>query len=173
MQLQALADGLQVSFRAILSEATLAKTSLLSTGDGSPYVSLYGRAPRLLPQIEDIIGEARQDDTEGTASTRHVHRLREISVASAVEAMAQRRLKLAEKSRTALAGEQLNLHNGDQVEVYRKPANKDWPAWIGPATVVGTTELEHGKVIVKWQGRHLTVPLEAVRRALMYPSPTS
>ena len=98
----------KLGFRAVLSEATLAKNSLLSTGDGSPYVSLYGRVPRLLPQIEDIIGESRQDDTEGTASTRHIHRLREISVASAVEAMAQRRLKLAEKSRTALAGEQLN-----------------------------------------------------------------
>ena len=122
----------------------------------------------MLPQIEDIIGEARQDDEQGTSATRHVHRLRELSVASAVEAMAQRRLKLAEKSWTALAGEQLNLVNGDQVEIYRKPANKDRPAWIGPAVVVDVSELGHGKVTVRWQGRHLTVPLEAIRRALMY-----
>ena len=105
------ADNLNVSFQSILAESALAKNILLYTGDGSPYVSLYGRHPRLLPQLEDIIGEARQDDENGTSSTRHTHRLCELSVARAVEAMAQRRLKIAERSRT---GQQLNLVNGDK-----------------------------------------------------------
>ena len=84
VQLQILTDKLAVTFRSVLAEAVLAENSLLSTGDESPYVSLYGRAPRLLPKIEDIIGEARQDDEQGTSATRHIHRLRELSVASAV-----------------------------------------------------------------------------------------
>ena len=95
MQLQIISEHIDVSFESVLAEASLAKNMLLSTGDGSPYVSLYGRVPRILPQIEDLIGESRLDDESGTSSTRHTHRLREISIASAVEAMAQRRLKIA------------------------------------------------------------------------------
>ena len=75
---------------------------------------------------------------------------------------------MAQKSRTPLAGEQLRLSNGDQVEIFRKQATKDRPGWIGPASVTDCTELSHGKVTVRWQGRHITVPLESVRRAMIY-----
>ena len=167
-QMQILAERVQISFPTLLAEAALAKNAMLSTGSGTPYISLYGRVPRLLPQIEDLVGGARQDDETVSESTRHVHRLREISVACAVEAMAARRLKLAEKSRTPLAGAQLNLKVEDQVEIYRRPANKDRPGWVGPATVTDCTELSHGKVTVRWQGRHLTIPIESLRRALIY-----
>ena len=82
--------------------------------------------------------------------------------------MADYRIKMADKSRTPLAGEQLRLSNNDQVEIYRKPPTKDRPGWVGPASVTDTTELSHGKVTVRWQGRHITVPLESVRRAMIY-----
>ena len=45
-----------------LVDAALAKNALVSTAQGSPYPSLYGQAPRLLPQITDVIGESRLDD---------------------------------------------------------------------------------------------------------------
>ena len=152
----------------ILAESVLAKNALLSTGQGTPYISLYGRIPRLLPQIEDVTGDARMQDEWGSEGLRHTHRLRETSVASAVAAMAEHRIKMADKSRTPLAGEQLRLANGDQVEIYRKPPTKDRPGWVGPAAVTDITELAHGKVTVRWQGRHITVPLESVRRAMTY-----
>ena len=62
-------------FATVLSLAVLAKNALLATGQGTPYHSLYGRTPNLLPQIEDIVGEVRQDDETGIEGLRHVHRL--------------------------------------------------------------------------------------------------
>ena len=62
-------------------------------------------------------------------------------------------MKIAAKSRSFgdLAAEQLNLKNGDQVAIYRKPANKDRPSWVGPATVSDITDIGYGKVTVRWQ----------------------
>ena len=167
-QSQLAADNIRVPFTMMLAEAVLAKNALLSTGQGTPYQSLYGRTPRLLPQIEDITGDARMQDDTGSDGIRHVHRLREASVGSAVTAMAERRMKLASQSRTPLAGQQLQLHNGDLVEIYRKPPTKDRPGWVGPATVVDCSELSSGKVTVRWQGRCLVVALESLRRAMTY-----
>ena len=116
-QTQLQAEGIEISMPMLLSEAVLAKSSLLATGTGTPYQSLYGRTPRLLPQIEDITGSSRTEDETGPDGSRAVHRLREISVGSAVSAIAERRLKLADHSRTPLAAEQLNLQVGDLVEV--------------------------------------------------------
>ena len=82
--------------------------------------------------------------------------------------MAEHRIKLAEKSRTPLAAEQLNLKPKDLVEIYRQPANKDRPGWVGPARVVDTDDQHHGKIAVNWQGRILQVPLESLRRALTF-----
>ena len=65
-----------------------------------------------------------------------------------------------------LVGELLALRPGDQVEIFRS-TTKDRPAWVGPATVK-VTDLEHGKNMVQWQGRHLAVPLEGVRRAMIF-----
>ena len=58
-QSQLAADGIKLPFKSMLAECELAKNALLSTGQGTPYVSLYGRVPRLLPQLEDITGDAR------------------------------------------------------------------------------------------------------------------
>ena len=50
-------------------------------------------------------------------------------------------MKLANKSRTPLAGEQLQLSAGDEVEIFRKPPNKDRPGWVGPAKVTDATDI--------------------------------
>ena len=70
--------NITVSFDLVLAESVLAKNALLSTGDGTPYQSLYGRTPRLLPQIEDLVGSSRQQDELGVQGSRAVHRLREV-----------------------------------------------------------------------------------------------
>ena len=115
-------------FRYILSEAVFSKNALLSIGEGTAYSALYGRIPKLLPQIDDVCGIARFDEDEnGVMGSRSVQRLREIAVASAVEAIAGRRLKLAEKSRTTMAGQQMDLKLGEMVEIFKKSPYKDRP----------------------------------------------
>ena len=52
----------------------------------------------MLPQVEDIVGESRLQDEAGIDGLRHVHRLREVSIGSVVTAMAEHRLKLADRS---------------------------------------------------------------------------
>ena len=101
-------------FDHVIAEAVFSKNCLLSIGEGTPYSALYGRVPRLLPQIEDVTGTARMhDDETGVAGSRSVQRLREIAVASAVESLAPRRLQLANKSKSAMAGEQFELKLGE------------------------------------------------------------
>ena len=87
-ELQLKAEGVRVIFANLLAECVMAKNCLLSAGDGSPYQSLYGRIPRMLPHIEDIAGTSRLQDETGPEGLRHVHRLRETSIASTLKAMA-------------------------------------------------------------------------------------
>jgi hypothetical protein len=167
-QSQLAIEDIKVPFNCILAEAVLAKNMLLSTGQGSPYMSLYGRLPKLLPQIEDVTGASRLSDDVSHEGQMHIKRCREVSVGSAIKAMAEYRATMAHKSRTPLTGEQLDLKNGDDVEIYRQPPTKDRPGWVGPAKVTDISELDHGRVTVRWQGRHATVSLESLRRAMTY-----
>ena len=69
MSMQAKKDALTYlhcdgGFRYILSEAVFSKNALLSIGEGTPYSALYGRVPKLLPQIDDVCGVARFDEDE-------------------------------------------------------------------------------------------------------------
>ena len=142
---------------------------MLSIGEGTPYIALLGRAPQLLPQLEHITGAASLQDETGIDGSRHIHRLREITVSSMVEALAERRLSMINQSGpTPLAGELLSLRPGDQVEIHRK-TTKDRPSWVGPATVKDT-DIDHDKITVQWQNRSLEIPLEAVRRAMIFAS---
>ena len=73
--------------------------------------------PPLLPQIEHISGTAHLNDATGIEGSRHVHRLREVTIASMIETLVERRLSLINQSGPApLPGELLALRPGDQVE---------------------------------------------------------
>ena len=123
--------------------------------------------PPLLPQIEHIAGTAHLNDETGIEGSRHIHRLREVTVASMVETLAARRLTMINESGPApLPGELLALRPGDQVEIFRQ-TSKDRPSWIGPATV-RYTDIEHGKIMVSWQGRPIECSIEGVRRAMIF-----
>ena len=65
-----------------------------------------------------------------------------------------------------LPGELLFLGPGDQVEIYRR-TTKDRPAWVGPATV-RHSDIDHNKVTVTWQNRSIEVPLNSIRRAMIF-----
>ena len=88
-------------------------------------------------------------------------------MASAANAMAERRAKMANSSRTLLAGEQLDLKTGDAVEIYRQHG-KDRPTLVGPAHVTDLSQFNHGVIGVRWQNRHYDIPIKWIRRALVY-----
>ena len=78
---------------------------------------------------------------------------------------AQLRLERALASKARLANEQLELQQGDLVDFYRQPATKDESGWRGPAEVV---EAPGPPIVIRWQGRHLQVRTQDLRRALVY-----
>ena len=51
-------EGINVKFSHVLVEPVYSKNALLTIGEGTPYISLFGRFPPLLPQIEHISGTA-------------------------------------------------------------------------------------------------------------------
>ena len=144
---QATSEGLKVDFEFILSESALAKNCLLSIKGRSPYEALYGRVP---PLLGTTTSETGIDDD------RDASRMRELAVQSIVEATAQQRASLAERTKTRPAGELLELQTGDLVEFYRPPLTKDVSGWRGPATVTDVTSLSDGIMSIRWQGRVLS-----------------
>ena len=56
---------------------------------------------------------------------------------------------------------------GDQVDVYREPAQKDLVGWRGPAEVVNISRAAHGKVHIEWAGGTILVPLDHVRHHII------
>ena len=53
-----------------------------------------------------------------------------------IEASARARLGRAMNTRTTMAGQRLNLHVGEEVDVYRKPDTKDVSGWHCEASVM-------------------------------------
>ena len=82
-----------------------------------------------------------------------------------IQGAAQLRLERALTSNTRLATEKLELSQGDLVDFYRQPATKDESGWRGPAEVV---EAPGPPIVIRWQGRHLQVRTQDLRRALVY-----
>eukprot|EP00975_Prorocentrum_lima_P035211 7399197-Prorocentrum_lima.AAC.1 len=60
--------------------------------------------------------------------------MREIAVQGMVAATAAERASRALRSRTRQAVQVVDYQIGDQVELWKQPANKDLSGWRGPAT---------------------------------------
>ena len=52
---------------------------------------------------------------------------------------------------------------GDLTEFWRNPTQKDLLAWRSPATIVNTTEKNHGRYGIVWGGKYFTVPSDQLR----------
>ena len=164
---QAEAEGLRVTKTEMLDESILAVNALLSVHGTSPYAALFGRVPNLLEQATGR-GAAVDDETGGVESSRHVHRLREISVANIVQNQAKSRLELAARTKTRGTGQLLDLRPGDAVDIYRDPPNKDITGWRGPCKIVSLDRLDEGVIEVRWQGRVLPCQVPDVRRSIVW-----
>ena len=120
-----------IPFEAVLSECTFCGNAMLTVGGSTPYNSLYGRVPRMLPSIDQVSPDTNQP-TPGTLA--NTHRLREISLQSMIEGSARARLGRAVNTRTAMSAQQMNVQIGDEVDIFRAPNNKDTLGWEGCAS---------------------------------------
>ena len=157
---QTLAEGLRISFDALLGEAVYAKNALFSMGGATPYEAVFGRTPSLFGVVDAEIGDSPDD--------RDSDRIRHLAIQSMIQATAENKLKRADKSKSRMPGDLLDLRVGDQVEFHRKATTKDVHSWFGPATVVDLTSVIDGQIGVKWQGRLLLCRTQDVRRAQLF-----
>ncbi len=101
-------------------------------------------------------------------TTRHTHRLREISVQAMVEGSVRARLGRAMNTRTTISAQAMDLKVDDEVDIYRTPATKDAAGWFGPAEVIDVTRATRGIVSVRYLSRVLEVQLSHVRKHLYF-----
>ena len=100
MEGQADEDGLNIPDEVKVAEATLAKNCTINIGGFStPQQGVLGQQPPLLADLEPG-SLAVADDSTGPDFIRDSQRVREISVAAAVQETANRRLQNALDSRT-------------------------------------------------------------------------
>ena len=157
---QATAEGLKVSFDALLADAVFAKNALFSMGGSSPFEAVFGRTPPLLGVVDAEAGDNPDD--------RDCDRLRQLAIDSMVQATAENKMRRADRGKTRMPGELLDLKVGDAVEFYRKASTKDAHSWFGPATVTDLTSVLDGQIGIKWQGRLMLCRVQDVRRALLF-----
>ena len=169
IQAQLKNEGITVSIHDVVSEAIMAKNSLLVINGYTPYQAVLGRTPNLLLENESP-GISQLADNLGGKESKHASRLREVAVMSMLEGSAKERIARAQKSQTRVAGEQLELQVNDMVDVYRTPKTKDNTGWRGPAKVVSVAAVDQGVVNVSWGGRIVSCRVQDVRRALLYTS---
>jgi len=163
---QADQDGIKVTKEELLDESVMALNCMLSVHGTTPYAALFGRVPNLL--IEVTGKEASLDDTSGGNTSRYVHRIRELSLATVIRGNAEERLRRADSTRTRPAGQLLDLAQGDKVDFYRNPPNKDLAGWRGPGEVESLRRLDEGIIDVRWQGRILPCRVPDVRRSVIW-----
>ena len=159
-------QGLGISRKHLLAECVFAKNSMLSVGGQAPYTAVFGRTPAIMAEFEPASETQLVDDEGGIPGlSRGHHRLREIAIQTMVDLTARQRLDRALESKTRKPGEALELRSGDQVEFFRRAVSKDESGWRGPATYL---DQDGGQHSIRWQGRHLTVRTQDIRRALAY-----
>ncbi len=155
-------ESLDIKFSHILSESVFGGNALVSVNNTSPYNAVYGRVPRLLPNLE-------LDDMESTDAAWQVERIREISVQQMVEGTARVRTDRALRTRTLPAGEREEYKIGEQVDFYRPPASKDISGWIGPAKIIDISNISRGTITVRHRTEMpIEVRLQDLRRHLAF-----
>ena len=159
-------EGLNFTKERLLSVCLTAKNSLFTVGKSTPMQAVFGRQPAVLPNLEQ--GDALLDDTNTGPDgvSRHSIRLREIALDNMIQTTAVERAARALRSKTRRSGHDESYVQGDKVEIYRAPANKDTSGWRGPCEV--SSVADDGTVHVRWQGSALICRPPDVRRALTY-----
>jgi hypothetical protein len=151
----------------LVAECCFAKNAMLQIHGQSPYQALLGRVPHVMAEFETP-GVSMISDAVGGSVSRHVVRIRELSLQAIVEGSARDRIARASKTQTRSAGELQNLAPGQLVDIHRQPSSKDNSGWRGPAEVVSIANMQDGYIDVKWGGRVMSARLPDVRKSIVY-----
>ena len=106
------------------------------------------------------------------AANRGSVRLREIAVKCMVEATAQSRLTIANKTQARRDGREHKFKTGDLVDYCRKPEGlhaTDTSGWRGPATICDLTRLTEGSIVVRLNVKVILTSLNTTRPHTAYP----
>ena len=160
-------DQVEVPDEVIVAEAMMVKNCTISVHGHTPQVALLGRQPALLQTLEPESTALAEDGSGIAGISKHIHRLREVAVASMVAGTARNRLEIAEDSKTRPFGEGLELQIGDLVDFWRQPPNRDVSGWQGPSEVCDLGRTHEGTVSSRWQGRVMDHRVGDVRRSLV------
>ena len=88
--------------------------------------------------------------------TRHAQRVREIAVAAMVHETAKSTCSRALNTPTRPSMQE-RVRQGDLVDYYRKPNQKDISGWHGPAKIISDEGFERGVLTVKINGIEIHV----------------
>ena len=160
-------EKIKVPFEQVLAQATFASNALLTVNQSTPYNAVYGRVPKILPDIN-------QPDApnEGVLSSpgliRHTFRLREIAVESMVQETAKVRAERALNTRSLPAGQREDYKMGERVDFYRPSSTKEASGWIGPAKVLDPTHMHRGTVTIKHIHRPIEVRVGDLRKHIAF-----
>ena len=169
---QLASDGIAMPFARVLSESTFVINTITSIGGVSPYVAVFGRSPALLPELgpRDVLNDDRNDE----CPIQHSTRIRELAIQTITEQTARERLRIASRTPTRPAGEEMSFGIGDSVEYYREPSHKDISGWRGPAVITDLTRLEHGRIGIRTStDQVLNCRVQDIRHRLAYLSELS
>ena len=162
---QLIQEGVPFTNEMLVDEACFAKNAMLSIGKTTPYKAVVGQAPNLLQDFE-------MPNTSMLEDPQHIHRARarELALGTIVEQTARMRVERTLKAKSRVSGQVRDFKNGDLVDVYRAPPNKDMDGWRGPAKIVDASPetLADGIVHVRWGGRVLIRKLQDVRKHIAF-----
>ena len=91
----------------------------MSVHGSTPYNSVYGRVPHVLPDVSVSIDGAMP------GAMRHAQRTREVSVQAMVEGAVQARVKRSLGTKTRQVGQGHNYKIGGLVDLHRASSTKD------------------------------------------------
>ena len=105
---QSTEEGLKVDVEDIIAETTYAKNNMLEIGGVHPITAVLGIKPKIMPDLEatenskihDLATSLPADPDVSHAGNRQCMRLRELAVAAMVQATAQSRIDIANKTQT-------------------------------------------------------------------------
>lgn len=166
---QLASDGIVMPFVRVLSESTFVINTITSIGGISPYVAVFGRSPALLPELgpRDVLNDDRNEE----CPIQHATRIRELAIQTITEQTARERLRVANRTPTRPAGEEMSFGIGDSVEYYREPSHKDISGRRGPAVITDLTRLEHGRIGIRTNtDQVLNCRVQDIRHRLAYLS---
>ncbi|MDA8583858.1 hypothetical protein N9L68_06475 [bacterium] len=143
----------------MIAECMFVKNAMITVGEVTPPQAVFGRTPVMLQGFEPVSETSFYDMSADVGGFFPYHlRIREIAHTSSD------RLRRIMDSKTRVALEQLDLKQGDLVDIWRKRATKDESGWRNPATVVevGTP------IVLRWHNSTVDLRLQDLRSSLVY-----